>query len=382
MGVLPSKTRTRALQNLERCMSTSWTVKDGAELADFEEKVAGLFGTAHAVATNNGTNALMAAASVLDLQRGDRILVPAYGFYGMLAPFLFLGISPVFVPVDLLSLSAGVAEYELGLPFDPAAVLVFPPWGCPVGLDSVAVWAQHHGLPTVSDLSHCHGGKFGRKRLGTFSTISAASFGAGKLLDGGELGACMTDSQDLRNRLIGLGHPNRSRRPCASEPGNGLVSHSFGPKLRPHKAALAMALAQFDGFEERLRERRSVALRMQEIATQVGGLEALRPEPKAEATWWRLVLKRSSGWDQDAVVLLRDHGFPLDSAGYSCLLSHHPILDSPRCPRVVHGALPVRWLSDAQDTLPSLGYFAVPTEETAWERKWLEAMKDLRGSQT
>jgi len=377
---LPDDLRSKVLKSLSDAMRTPpWTTKDGGLLTSFERRTARLFGTRYAISTNNGTNALMAAASVLELKPGARVAVPAYGFYGMLAPFLFLGITPVFVPVDLCSLSANVQDYHRALEYEIDAILVFPPWGYPGQIVSIHEWATNNRLRSIGDLSHCHGGETGGRRLGAFTTISAASFGAGKLIDGGELGACMTNSPTLANRLVALGHPNRERRPWSpSESTNPVVSHSFGPKLRPHKAALAMALPQFDGFLNRMRHRRAVAMRMQTLAEDVGGLTAIAQGPETRAAWWRIVLVRAQGWDDNTRQHLIESGFPLDSIGYSDLLCDHPILRAPGAPKAILEALPPLWLNQARHSLNTLGYFKIPVEEPGWEEHWVGAMKAIR----
>src|SRR5207302_270096 len=87
--------------------------------------------------------------------------------------------------------------------------------------------------------------------LGVFADVTCASYGKGKLITGGELGAAMTDRADLWDRMLAFCHVNRV-------PG-GLrtgvcrhLSNAVGPKYRPHALALPIALAQMDTYAERL----------------------------------------------------------------------------------------------------------------------------------
>ena len=352
-----------------------WTVVDGGLLDEFERAAAVLFGTRWAIATNNGTNALLAAAAALRLPPGSRILVPSYGFYGMLAPFRFLGISPVLVPVGLDTLCASTSDYSLGLVTEPAAVLVFHPWGNIGPAEEVYQWASDLGMPTIVDLSHAHGALAGDVKIGALGTICAASFGRGKLLTGGELGVCVTDDSLLAARVKALGHPNRPRAPLPEEWGTGddILTHSYGPKLRPSGLSLAMVLAQFPGFSSLSERRRATAQFMEREAERCGAFEAIPRRTDAIHQFWRLVLKGRRNLPSEAAAILGEFGFPLDGAGYRSLLSDHPIQHSPGAP-IIDECLPQAWVEEARRTLRRLIYLDVPEPDVDSEARWKSAM--------
>src|ERR1044071_1551214 len=67
---------------------------------DFEEKLAGYCGVAHAVAVNSGTDALTIALSVLDIPLGSEIVTSAFGFFSTVAAIIKAGFKPVLVDID------------------------------------------------------------------------------------------------------------------------------------------------------------------------------------------------------------------------------------------------------------------------------------------
>lgn len=65
-------------------------------IRELESDYAAYTGRRHALAHNNGTNALLAAFHALDLSPGDEILVPTATFWASVLPMVWCGLVPVF----------------------------------------------------------------------------------------------------------------------------------------------------------------------------------------------------------------------------------------------------------------------------------------------
>ncbi|MCJ7795086.1 MAG: DegT/DnrJ/EryC1/StrS family aminotransferase, partial [Methanoregulaceae archaeon] len=57
---------------------SSGMIAQGEKVAEFEQKFSDLCGTAHAVATSNGTTALHAALLAAGIGQGDEVIVPSF----------------------------------------------------------------------------------------------------------------------------------------------------------------------------------------------------------------------------------------------------------------------------------------------------------------
>lgn len=355
------------------------SVVAGGNLEAFELAAAGLFGTRYAVATNNGTNAILASLEALQLRRGSRILVPAYGFYAMLAPLRFYGLETVFVPFSLEALYSRPSDYELALALGPAAMMTFYPWGNIGPADQLYAWARTQSLPVIADLSHSHGAQFANRGIGAYSTISAASFGRGKLISGGELGACATDDPEIANRIVAFGHPNRPRLSLPEDPcfAGQQVAYSYGPKLRPHGLSLAIALSQFDDFAQRMKARNCIAVEMENMARDSGLFEPLKTQEGASRQHWRVVLRSVNKVTEEMRLTLTQYGFPSDNVGYTELLSDHPIAHR-HGPHVNRSALSDEWLREARNLIQHLLYLKVPDAGTPWNLAWQKALDKLQ----
>ena len=78
----------------------SGMLAQGERVAEFEQKFAAYCGTAHAVATNNGTAALHAALLAAGIGPGDEVIVPAFSFIATATAVSMCGAKPVFADVD------------------------------------------------------------------------------------------------------------------------------------------------------------------------------------------------------------------------------------------------------------------------------------------
>ena len=82
-----------------QALNSTW-LSGGPFVEKFEILIAGKFGYSFALSTTNGTSAIQATLSALNLKHGDEIIVPGYGFQAAANVALQLGIKPIFVDVD------------------------------------------------------------------------------------------------------------------------------------------------------------------------------------------------------------------------------------------------------------------------------------------
>ena len=304
------------------------SVVAGGVMEQFEQRFARFAGTQHAVALNNGTAALYAALWAVGVRAGDDVLICDYGFHGMAAAALTLGAR--LVPVDCRpeSLTLDPADIARRLTPRTRAILIHHPWGVPAELGPIRAAAQ--GVPIISDASHAHGASYGGQPLARWADVTCFSLGLGKLISGGELGCAVTDSLELRDRMLTLGHVNRVPAGLKGSEWNG---SAVGLKLRPHPVALALALGQLERFEEKLSYLRATCSRLEEGFRHHGLLPQVPPEGSARA-YWRLVLRLDPGRFGDLPTAkveesLRAHRIPVEPNHYWPSLQHQDIFRWP-----------------------------------------------------
>ncbi|MGA7876555.1 MAG: aminotransferase class I/II-fold pyridoxal phosphate-dependent enzyme [Desulfoferrobacter sp.] len=185
------------------------SVTDGGILERFEGASVNFFGALHAVASCNGTAALHVALFAINIQPGDEVVIPAYGYYAMALPVCMLGGIPIFCDVRDDNLTLNVEEAEQLLTTRTRAIIVHQPWGCPADVTALKRLANRHGVALISDSSHAHGVLWKDRPLGHYYDFVCTSFGKGKLISGGELGVVTTNDDRYRDRMLLYGHVNR-----------------------------------------------------------------------------------------------------------------------------------------------------------------------------
>lgn len=264
------------------------SIVDGGLLTEFEHEAARFFGHKYAVAVCNGTAAIHMAYFAAGIQNGDEVLVPTYGFHGMIGPLLQLGAVPVLCDIDPKTLCIDPQEARSRITERTKAIMALHPWGNPADLDSLNEIAKRHGLLVMSDCSHAHGASWKGKPIGASCDLVCASMGKGKLITGGELGVLTTDSMQIRDRVMLFSHTNRV--PIAYITKKYLhISNAIGVKYRPHALALRLALDQFADFENRNERLRENAERLESIIKSRGS-SVQRTYPKAKRSYWKVIV--------------------------------------------------------------------------------------------
>jgi len=170
-------------------------------------------GVGKALLTTSCTHALEMAAILLNIQRGDEVVIPDFTFVTTINAFVLRGATPVFVDIrpDTLNLD----ESKLDAAITPRTKAVIPVHYAGVGceMDTVLAIAREHGLKVVEDNAHGLFGKYKGKLLGTFGSMACQSFHETKNFTSGEGGALLINDPTFveRAEIIREKGTNRSR---------------------------------------------------------------------------------------------------------------------------------------------------------------------------
>src|SRR5215212_3827959 len=78
-----------------------WGRLDGAEVAAFERRFAGMHGCRHGIGVVNGTVSLRIALLAAGIGAGDEVIVPPYTFFSTASAVIEANAVPVFANIDL-----------------------------------------------------------------------------------------------------------------------------------------------------------------------------------------------------------------------------------------------------------------------------------------
>jgi dTDP-4-amino-4,6-dideoxygalactose transaminase len=177
----------------------------------FEREYAALTGTAHCLATANGTSALLTALAVLDVGPGDEVILPPYTFVATINVVLQRLALPVFVDSDIETFQIDAGRIAAAI--TPRTKLIMPVHlgGSAADLDAILPLAQSRHIPVLEDACQAHLAEWRGRKVGSLGIAGAFSFQASKNLNSGEGGALITNDAKLAEAAYAF-HNNSTPR--------------------------------------------------------------------------------------------------------------------------------------------------------------------------
>jgi dTDP-4-amino-4,6-dideoxygalactose transaminase len=246
-----------------------WT---GSECREFEREFARWSGAKHAVALANGTLALEAALTALDIGPGDEVVVTPRSFIASASCVVSVGATPVFADVEEESGNLSAPSIAAVLSPRTKAIICVHLGGWPCDLDPIQQLARNHGLRVIEDCAQAHGARYKGRSVGCIGDIAAWSFCQDKIIStGGEGGMVTTNDPDLWRRTWSRKDHGKSYAAVFERehpPGFRWLHESFGSNWRMIEMQAAIGRIQLNRVEAWGRQRRANAQAL---------TEALRP---------------------------------------------------------------------------------------------------------
>lgn len=186
---------------VRKCLD-EFQLSPGKYTFEFEEKVAELFGKKYGVMVNSGSSALILAAELLNIEKGDEIVTAASGFPTTITPFLNKGAKVVLVDVEPYTLQPRIDQLESAITPKTKAIIVAHIWGALNNMPYLRELSDRYGVKLIEDSCDSIGQTIDGKPSGTWADISVTSFFPSHVITaGGGGGMIMVDTEKEANRL-------------------------------------------------------------------------------------------------------------------------------------------------------------------------------------
>jgi len=221
----------------EKVSTPTSQLTGGGAIARGEQQLSDLHDGRPAILMPSATYALWVALRVLGVRAGDEVLIPQYDWTSSLAVVLGLGARPVVVPTDPTTLTIDPAAAAGLRTAKTRAVIATHLFGIPA--DIPALQLALPGVSIVEDCAQALASTLDGRPVGSLGDAAVFSFGPGKRIDVGELGALLLRDDDLLERaLLHSAHPIRQQISGISSPALSNLS------IRPHPlAAVLLSIA-------------------------------------------------------------------------------------------------------------------------------------------
>ncbi len=250
---------------LNECIETGWISSEGPFVKKFEDEFAKLVNKKYAISVSNGSAALEAAISALNLKKGDEVILPTFTIISCVSPLTRLGITPIFIDSYDDTWNIDVSQIEDKITDKTKAIMAVHIFGLPVDMDPLIKIANRYNLLIIEDAAEAIGLNYKDKPCGSFGDISTFSFYPNKLITSGEGGMIVTDDEALAERC-------RSLRNLCFKPEKRFVHDELGWNFRMTNLQAAVGLAQLEQLSESVIKKRWIGNKYQENLKEVDGL--------------------------------------------------------------------------------------------------------------
>lgn len=210
-GTFPSWPQwgTKEEENLNKVLdSHSWGTL-GPFAMNLAKRFGDYVGAAHAIAVNNGTQALELILRGAGIGRGDEVIVPPYTFAATVSAPAYIGAVPVFADIDERTGCIDAESVEKHITARTKAVIAVHVGGRPCDIDALKAVTQKHGILLIEDAAHAHGSAWKGCRCGSLGDAAAFSFQRSKVMPAGEGGMITTSNEELFERCWQFHHSGR-----------------------------------------------------------------------------------------------------------------------------------------------------------------------------
>lgn len=274
----------------------------GESVEKFEAAFAKLSGTKHAVALNNGTNALLFALQALGVKPGDKVLTTSASYIATANSIVMAGAEPVFADIepDTANLDPGEAENVLrrgGI----QAIIPVHLYGRPAAFKEFRQLADKYDAALIEDACQAHGAKLDGKPAGSLGDAAAFSFYPSKNMHVGGDGGMLTTNRDDVAAFV------QSVRDGGRAPGKAYLHTLLGTTARLNTVNAAIGLEQLKQLRGWTKTRVALAKRYQKELQDIDGLTVAPPVARGADAVFHLLTVRTKRRDELASFLKDRH---------------------------------------------------------------------------
>ena len=252
----------------------------GEYIERFEKGFANFCQCKYGVSVSNGTTALHLALTALGIGKDDEVILPDLTFAATINAVLHARATPVIVDVEKDSWCMNPKEVQKAITSRTRAVLPVHLYGQPCDMESIMSIAKTNGIFVVEDCAEAHGAKFDGRKVGSFGDAGCFSFYGNKIITTGEGGMCVSNSDELGNKMRLLRDHGMSKE-------RKYWHEVVGFNYRMTNLQASIGVAQLERIEDILESRKKIE---QEYKKYLGDIEILEFQrndmPKREKITW------------------------------------------------------------------------------------------------
>ena len=173
---------------------------DGYYQKKTEELIKKLINSKFVSLTQSCTAGLEIASILINLKKGDEVIMPSYGFVSVANSVVLRNAKPVFAEIDPKTLNISYDDIKKKITRKTKAIYVIHYAGHSCEIEKIAKLAKKKRIYLIEDAAHSFLAKYKNKFLGTIGDIGVFSFHETKNLVGGQAGCLSINNSSLIER--------------------------------------------------------------------------------------------------------------------------------------------------------------------------------------
>ena len=267
------------LKNVTEAIKSGWISSAGGFIEQFEKEFARFLGVKHAISTSSGTTALHLALSALGVIPGDEVIIPDLTFVATAHAVRHCFANPILVDVMQSYWCINPKLIEKKITRKTKAIIPVHLYGNPCDMKPILEIAEKHGLFVIEDAAEALGSEYMGRKVGTFGDIACFSFYGNKTITTGEGGMCVTDDDELAEKM-------RLLRNQAMHPKKRYYHIRVGYNYRMTNIQAAIGLAQVRKLDTFIAIKRANAKLYNLLLSDCDDIVLHPEESWAKSTFW------------------------------------------------------------------------------------------------
>jgi dTDP-4-amino-4,6-dideoxygalactose transaminase len=222
---------------------------------EFLEKA---IGVSKALLTTSCTHSLEMCAMLIDMRKGDEVIVPSFAFVTTANAFVLRGVKPVFIDIRSDTLNLDEGKLDALITPKTKAIVALHYAGIACEMENIMEVTRKHGVPVVEDNALGLFGKYKGRPLGSIGELATLSFHETKSFTCGEGGALLINEDSYSERAEILREKGTNRTQFFKGQVDKYTWVDIGSSYLPADILAAFLLAQLEASSDILKERKRI----------------------------------------------------------------------------------------------------------------------------
>jgi len=153
------------------------------------------------ITTTCCTEGIFQIMDLLDIKKGDEVVLPSISFVGVANAIMYKNAKPVFCDVDKHTLNPTVKHIEEKLTPKTKAVIVIHYAGVPCDIENISKLCKEKNIKLIEDNANSPFSRYNNINTGTFGDLGVWPFDAMKILVTGDGGLIYSNNKKYINKL-------------------------------------------------------------------------------------------------------------------------------------------------------------------------------------